>query len=118
MGLFDLSKAVNDRLGILSFSYSAKSKKKRGDSSGTSFSDDSNKPRKRIIDYDKEDNGVLHCPQVNSDEVVAFSTCKACPYHEGPSLRNFFMRSCLFDEEKHEVSNRPFPRWKKKRPPT
>jgi len=110
MSFFDLFKDIGDMLGLSSSSYDTKPKSKRGDGS-KSFSG-SSKPRGKLILYDEEEGGVSNCPLVDYDEVVSFSACKACPYHEGPSLRNRF-RSCLFDEKKHKVDEKPSPRWVK-----
>lgn len=63
--------------------------------------------RKLIID-DKERGGVLYCPQVSYNEVIPLDTCKACAYHEKPSLRNGFIRMCLFSKEKRDQEERPF----------
>lgn len=112
MSFFDLFKDIGDRLGLSSSSYDTKPKSKRGDTETSSSGASSKAPREMIF-YDRKEGGVLYCPQVDRDEVVSFKACKACPYHEGPSLRNYFMRSCLFDKKKHDVGEKPSPRWVK-----
>ena len=67
---------------------------------------------RELIIHDKERDGVLYCPQASFDEVIPLDTCKACAYHEKPSLRNGFMSMCLFSKEKREEEERlsPFAR--------
>ncbi len=67
---------------------------------------------RELIVHDKERGGVLYCPQALFDEVIPLDTCKACTYHEKPSLRNVFMSMCLFSKEKRKEEERlsPFAR--------